>query len=113
MIGVASSPEDAATIKVMKIINLDFSEIELRVAALTTQEYPVFTQQHYRAIAEVIHQRRLAIKAEDALPEKYQSNIHPLDVIADLQKDLIDLFKKDNAKFNPLLFIAASSKDLA
>ena len=73
----------------------------------------MFTQQHYIVLAEVIHQRRIKIKSDAVLGKSCPVDQIKLEAIDDLTIDLMALLQRDNKKFNKLLFIAASSKDLA
>lgn len=95
----------------IEVTREDILELAQRARAIVNgEQVPMFTQQHYEAIADVIHKRREKIKQRE-----YAVNIadHEIRAIADLTKDLMDLFQKDNPKFNALKFIGAASKDLA
>ena len=56
---------------------------------------PVFQHRHYEAIAKLIaHAKR---RPNDSVEE----------ALADLQRDLADLFREDNAKFSTIRFFQA------
>lgn len=76
---------------------------------------PMFTQKHYVAIADVIHERRVEIKEVYNDANMRDGNIEQaarLDEVAQITVKMIDLFKKDNPKFKQFTFIEHCNRDL-
>lgn len=75
----------------------------------------MFTQKHYVAIADVIHERRVEIKEIYNDANMRDGDIEQaarLDEVAQITVKMIDLFKKDNPKFKQFTFIEHCNRDL-
>jgi len=59
-----------------------------------------FQRRHYCAIAELLARARA----------RAQHNDSPVEAVADIEQDLIELFRADNARFSASQFIAAANK---
>lgn len=69
----------------------------------------MFTQQHYVALAALIHKRRVEIQAHPSIVEVQIR----LNAINDLVIEMADLFDRDApGKFKRLIFIEACCRDL-
>lgn len=67
----------------------------------------MFTQKHYVAIADLIHARRVTIRAEAGVAADVR-----LDEVNTMTLALSKLFKADNPKFKEFTFIEACNRDL-
>jgi hypothetical protein len=73
----------------------------------------MFTQKHYIAIADLIHKRRVAVKAKDVASTFANEPPSPeIMAINEITLDLCRLFKADNPKFKEFTFIEACNRDL-
>ncbi len=72
----------------------------------------MFTAKHFTAIAEVIHQTRVKIKDRDTSQLSLFDEDQQLAAMGEFTHQLIQMFKKDNPKFDQFRFIEAASKDL-
>jgi len=59
-----------------------------------------FQRRHYTAIAKVIARARARARYNDC----------PVEAVADLEQEFVDLFRADNPRFSPSRFIAAANK---
>jgi hypothetical protein len=70
-----------------------------------------FTQKHYEALADVIHEQRVEVKAAPAFTDAMQE--HDLQLINKITLKLCKVLKQDNPRFKEFTFIAACNRDLA
>lgn len=71
----------------------------------------MFTQKHYVALADLIHKRRLELRASNNPP----AELHPADRVDELNLMVLSLaaiFETDNPKFRKFTFIEACNRDL-
>lgn len=73
----------------------------------------MFTQQHYVAMADLIHQRRVEVKQTWGASEPTQAEgVTRLDELAVMTLAMSKMFKQDNPKFKEFTFIGACNRDL-
>jgi hypothetical protein len=77
------------------------AEFSTCIDAILTGDHPMFTQQHYIAVAAIIKAERE--KLSDDFPESAAKH----EQINQLQLAFIRKFEADNPKFNKLIFIGA------
>lgn len=71
----------------------------------------MFTQKHYIAIADLIHERRKEIKAQPGGTMTLEGETRLLEVNT-MTLAMTKLFKGDNPKFKEFTFIEACNRDL-
>jgi hypothetical protein len=59
-----------------------------------------FQRRHYKALAEIVRRARARAQHNDTIAE----------AVADIEQDLVDLFRADNSKFSASRFIAAANE---
>jgi len=73
----------------------------------------MFTQKHYIAIADLIHERRKEIKLVPPSGEDDAERMElRIEAVNEITLDLVKLFKADNPKFKEFTFIEACNRDL-
>jgi len=77
----------------------------------------MFTQKHYVALADLIHKRRVEIKArEPGLVNGHDvrtpGELARIDELNTMVLALSEVFEKDNLKFKKFTFIEACNRDL-